>query len=160
MRQSLVYNRAEADDVSALAALIATSAFRVGGGGALLPLNAEELSWLVGQRAFFVARAGNALAGCASVVEYDGLAELRSLIVAPEYRSQGVGTELVTLCMDDARMRGYTELLALTRDEVMPVFQRSGFQPEPRPPAKLARDCARCPLLDAGCNEVAVVAAL
>ena len=160
MRHSYAYRRAEERDVGALSALVGASAFQAGGGGALLPLADGEIRELVRARAFFVAMAGDALAGCASVVEYDGLAELRSLIVAPEHRARGVGRALVALCMDEARARGYAELLALTRDEAMPLLERSGFRREPRPPEKLARDCARCPLLDAGCNEVAVVAAL
>ena len=160
MRSEFEIKIAKEKDVEHLLSLINDSAFKTNGEGQLLPLSKNEVELLVNQGAFYCAWDGLKLIGCVSVVEYSGLVELRSLIVAREYRSHGVGHALIKIAMQAAKNKGYGELLALTNFQAIPLFVASGFRREPRPPEKLARDCARCPLLNEGCIEEAVVVAL
>jgi len=151
---------AEKPDVAHLEILINASAFQTNGDGQLLPLSKKEIETLVNQGAFYCAWDGINLIGCVSIVEYSGLVELRSLIVSRSHRSHGVGQSLIHTAMKAAKSKGYKELLALTNASAIPLFEATGFRKEPRPPEKLARDCARCPLLHEGCIEEAVVANL
>ncbi len=160
MRSEFEIKPAEEPDVTRLQSLINASAFQTNGQGQLLPLNKQEIEALVDQGAFYCAWDGINLIGCVSIVEYAGLVELRSLIVSRSYRSQGVGQSLIRTAMEAARRKGYNELLALTNTSAIPLFEATGFKKEPRPPEKLARDCAKCPLLQGGCIEEAVVANL
>ena len=160
MLQNFEIKISDESDVSLLESLINASAFQANGDGQLLPLTKHEIEELIEQRAFYSAWDTTNLIGCVSIIEYSGLVELRSLVVNPEYRSRGVGRFLIQAAMDAARNKGYEELLALTNSAAISLFEDCGFRKEPRPPEKLARDCARCPLLIKGCIEEAVVANL
>ena len=147
-------------DVEAIAGLVSSDAFRVDGTGAVLPLSSAEIDFLVTAQRFHVACDADRVVGCVSTVEYEGLIELRSLVVDAGYRSRGIGHELIRLSVDKAARLGYAELFALAGKDGLHAFTRSGFRVQERPPAKMTRDCALCPLLDNGCNESAVVVSL
>ena len=149
--------RAQAGDVDAIAALVREHAFADDGGGALIPLSRAEIARLVAAGAFVAAREGGRLVGCASLVEYDGVAEVRSLVVLPGHRSRGLAARLIDACTEIAAARGYAQAFALVNADAQRVFERVGFVPEEKPPEKLARDCARCPLQGDRCKESAVV---
>ena len=149
--------RAAAEEVDAIAALVREHAFADDGGGALIPLSRGEIAELVATGAFVAAREEGRLAGCASLVEYDGVAEVRSLVVLPAYRSRGLAARLIGACAALAASRGYDQAFALVNADAQRVFERVGFTPEEKPPEKLARDCARCPLQGDRCKERAVV---
>ena len=156
----IAYRLADRSDVEAIAGLVRGHAFRADGTGAVLPLSSDEIGSLVTARRFHVACDADRVVGCVSTVEYDGMIELRSLVVDAGYRSRGIGHELIRLSVDEATRLGYPELFALAGKDGLPAFTRSGFRVQELPPAKLARDCALCPLLDNGCNESAVVVSL
>ena len=150
--------RAQAGEVDAIASLVREHAFADDGGGALIPLSRAEIAQLVAAGAFVAAREeGGRLVGCASLVEYDGVAEVRSLVVLPGHRSRGLAARLIDACTEMAASRGYAQAFALVNADAQRVFERVGFTPEEKPPEKLARDCARCPLQGDRCKESAVV---
>ncbi len=85
-----------------------------------------------------------------------GLAEVRSLAVLPEYRSRGIGSQLVKACLTEARILGLGEVFCLTlRPE---YFQRFGFKVVSREdllPIVWA-DCVNCVKFP-DCDEVPMV---
>jgi len=77
---------------------------------------------------FVVAQAGDDIVGVAGLEVCCNNALLRSVAVADEWRSHGVGRALVTRVIDDAEARGISALylLTTTADQYFPKF---GFQP-------------------------------
>lgn len=67
----------------------------IGEGDFLLPRKEEEIAELIKEGRFFVAVGEGNVVGCASLEEYNGLAELRSLVVEKEWKGKGIGTELI-----------------------------------------------------------------
>ena len=63
---------------------------------------------------FVVAEAGDQIVGVAGLEVCDDNALLRSVAVAPEWRSHGVGRALVTRIISDAEARGLHALYLLT----------------------------------------------
>lgn len=138
-------------EVPGLLALFATEVRR----GLMLPRDPQEVARCLGD--WQVAVAGGAIAGCVSLVFFNGeLCELRSLAVAPEHRRRGVASGLIGAAIDLARARGMRRVLTLTRSTAL--FERAGFhrQVVENFPEKVWRDCAPCPLREC-CDEVALV---
>jgi len=77
---------------------------------------------------FVVAQAGDDIVGVAGLEVCCNNALLRSVAVADEWRSHGVGRALVTRVIGDAEARGISALylLTTTADQYFPKF---GFQP-------------------------------
>src|SRR6516162_5383933 len=90
----------------------------------LLPRTIDELALLLPN--YFVADADGKLVGCAALEIYSSkLAELRSLVVVPEYQGQGVGKLLVEACVNRAREEQILEVMAVTSSEEF--FRSCGF---------------------------------
>ena len=155
--QRVSLRTARPEDVEALYRLISSHAFSADGSGVLLPLSRPAIREIIATGSFFVAECDSNLAGCASVVEYYGIAELRSLIVDPEYRGRGVSRALMQQCFERAAEKGHSVLYALTNEEALPAFLSEGFSRTNTPPQKLMRDCQHCPLnSNELCKEMAV----
>jgi amino-acid N-acetyltransferase len=77
---------------------------------------------------FVVAEAGGEVVGVAGLEPCRGEALLRSVAVAPEWRSRGLGRALVTRVISDAEARGIRALYLLTNtaERYFPSF---GFRP-------------------------------
>src|SRR5207244_7402743 len=77
---------------------------------------------------FVVAEAGGAIVGTAALEVCCDNALLRSVAVAPEWRSRGLGRALVTRVIADAEAQGLRALylLTTTAEHYFPSF---GFQP-------------------------------
>ncbi len=89
-------------------------------------------------------------------VAWDGLGEIRSLVVIPERQSQGIGSALVRFCLQEARELGLRRVFALTTSPEF--FQRFGFRPFPKenlPPIVWA-DCVDCVKFP-DCDELPVM---
>ena len=110
-------------------------------------------------RSFCVYRSpnGGALEGTSALYIYGpDLAEVRSLVVDPAARGQGLGRKLVEFCLKEAIGLKIPQVFALTYEPEF--FSKVGFSltTKDRFPEKVFKDCARCPMIDA-CDEHAVI---
>jgi len=121
----------------------------------MLPRNAEQIRRVLPD--FLVAEDAGRVVGCGSnVAQTPEVTELRSLAVAAEYRSTGLGRRLVEALVAKARADGFEQICALTLNENF--FNRMGFTPIDRwaIPKKLWHECIYCPQFDA-CDEITMI---
>ncbi|MDP6544803.1 MAG: N-acetyltransferase [Phycisphaerae bacterium] len=100
------------------------------------------------------------IVGCVAVdIFWADLAEVKSLAVAPDMVGQGIGGQLLTAAIEDARRMGVKRLFTLTYEQGF--FQRQGFAIIDRQdlPEKVWRECLVCPKADA-CDEIAMMLVL
>ncbi|HKO03366.1 MAG TPA: GNAT family N-acetyltransferase [Candidatus Acidoferrales bacterium] len=141
--------RARPAEAPAIHALIAGYAAQ----GLLLPRTPEQIR--AAMRDFLVAHDSGRVMGCAALEFYGprrgGLAEVRSLAVAPEARETGLGGRLLEAAVKRARRQGAVRVFAVTR--AAEFFERHEFSRAPGgiPEEKVARDCTSCPKA-AGCR--------
>ncbi len=118
--QSVIVRPAHGPDIRPLADLIGPFVEQK----KLLPRAVDELALLLPN--YFVAEAQGRLVGCAALEVYSAkLAELRSLVVIPEYQGKGVGKLLVEACVNRAREEQILEVMAITSSEEF--FRSCGF---------------------------------
>jgi amino-acid N-acetyltransferase len=116
----IIVRPARGSDIRLLADLIAPFVARK----ILLPRTIDELALLLPN--YFVAEDAGKIVGCAALEVYSAkLAELRSLVVAPEYQRHGVGKRLVEACINRARDEEILEVMAITSSE--DFFRSCGF---------------------------------
>ncbi|MBS0262768.1 MAG: GNAT family N-acetyltransferase [Planctomycetes bacterium] len=119
-KPSINVRPARGADIRALADLIAPFVEK----RVLLPRTIDELALLLPN--YFVADDGGRIVGCAALEIYSAkLAEVRSLVVLPEYQGHGVGKQLVAACVDRAREEEILEVMAITSSE--DFFRSCGF---------------------------------
>ncbi len=117
---SIVVRPARGPDIRPLAELIAPFVAQ----RKLLPRAIDELALLLPN--YFVAEDAGRIVGCAALEIYSSkLAELRSLVVLPEYQGHGVGKGLVEACVGRAREEQILEVMAITSSEEF--FRSCGF---------------------------------
>ena len=108
-------------------------------------------------RDFKVARVGERIVGTGSLhIMGVDLAEVRSLAVAEDAQTNGVGAAIVAACVADARAFGLERVFALTYKPGF--FEKQGFTIANvmEFPQKVWNECVRCPFFT-NCKEVAVV---
>jgi N-acetylglutamate synthase-like GNAT family acetyltransferase len=116
----IVVRPARGTDVRSLSALIEPFVQQ----RKLLPRTIDELALLLPN--YFVAEHRGQIIGCAALEIYSSkLAELRSLVVSPNYQGHGVGKRLVEACVDQARKERVLEVMAITSSEEF--FRSCGF---------------------------------
>lgn len=124
--------------------------------GIILPRSAEEMANTI--RSYYVAKEGEEIIGfCALHIYSPILAEVRSLIVREDFRSKGVGKNLVTLLLEEGKKLGIEEVLVLTYQEGF--FRSLGFsviEKEKIPNPKIWTDCIKCKHFPK-CNEIALL---
>jgi amino-acid N-acetyltransferase len=138
-------------DVSGIAALVG----RFAGRGEILPRTTEDIYQTV--REWVVAEQTGQIVGCgALVILWADLAEIRSLVVAPEAQGMGLGRALIHALTAQAAELDIPQVFALTRKT--DFFLKLGFHVVPRDslPRKIWKDCVTCTKF-VGCDEVAVV---
>lgn len=75
---------------------------------------------------YVVAEIDGQIVGCVVLEVYSPkLAEVRSLVVSPDYHGKGIGKKLVTACVERAKDQGVFEVMAITSEDVF--FQSCGF---------------------------------
>ena len=124
-------------------------------GGLVLPRPVMELYETARDFVVYVDETG--VAGCCALhIDMEDLAEIRSLVVRPDLRGQGVGADLLEACMKEARDLDIARVFALTR--AAGFFVKNGFAEMDKHdlPHKVFQDCVRCPLFP-DCDEVAVM---
>jgi amino-acid N-acetyltransferase len=126
-------------------------------GGEMLPRALGELYDSL--RDFLVYEKDGRVVGAAAIhVGWEGLAELRSVAVAPALKGQGIGRELVAACVKDAVELGVGEVFVLTY--VPGFFQKMGFKITERDelPQKIWTECRnKCVKYPDACNETAMI---
>lgn len=116
----IVVRAARGSDVRALSALIEPFVQK----RILLPRTIDELALLLPN--YFIAESEGRIIGCAALEIYSSkLAELRSLVVSPDFQGFGVGKLLVEACVERARDERVLEVMAITSSEEF--FRSCGF---------------------------------
>jgi amino-acid N-acetyltransferase len=126
--------------------------------GIMLPRTEFEMSEAI--RDFTVVTQGAALLGCGALHFYSPtVAEIRSLAVAMDAKTRGVGRKLVGALISEAQAFELDAVFAFTYVEQF--FEKVGFHIVERGtlPLKAWKDCLRCPKFQA-CDEIAVLRVL
>lgn len=121
----------------------------------ILPRTEEDVCRSI--REWVVAEAATTqLVGMGSLLVMSAnLAEIRSLVIHPNYHGQGIGRQIVRMLLDEARMLDIERVIALTRKP--DFFMKLGFELTrlEKLPRKIRRDCVFCVKFHA-CDEVAL----
>ena len=123
--------------------------------GIMLPRTELEMSENI--RDFSVVLAGGRLVGCGALHFYTPTTgEIRSLAVAEDAKTHGVGRRLVEALVLEAQENSLDAVFAFTY--VPDFFRKVGFEQVERGmlPLKAWKDCLRCPKFQC-CDEIAVV---
>lgn len=107
-------------------------------------------------RDFFVVRKGKKIIGCAALhVMWSDLAEIKSVAVDEELQKQGVGNQLVSACLDEARGLGISTIFCLTYKPGF--FGKFGLKEVDKMtlPQKVWTECYRCHKFP-NCDETAM----
>ncbi len=146
-----VVRKARATDVPAMQTLVAHFAAR----GELLPRTLNEMYQHL--RDFFVAEVdGEIVAVCGLSLYWEDLAEIRTLAVHEAHGGKGLGSALVTACLEEAGALGVGRVFALTYR--LGYFERFGFRTIDKRelPQKIWKDCIKCAKF-ACCDETALI---
>ena len=121
----------------------------------MLPRSLNELYENI--RNFFVYVEGNKIYGaCALDVDWEDLAEIKSLAVAKSRNNRGIGTRLMQECLKDAKKLKITKVFALTY--VPDFFEKFGFSviDKKELPHKIWSECIKC-MYFPNCKEIAMI---
>ena len=108
-------------------------------------------------RDYFVVRQGKQVIACAALhVIWSDLAEIKSVAVAEDSQQQGIGAQLVTACLEEAKQLGIPTVFCLTYRPAF--FEKFGLSQIDKMelPRKVWTECYRCPKFP-DCNEVALI---
>jgi amino-acid N-acetyltransferase len=151
LRRDLVVRKAGMHDIAPILALINGYAAK----GVMLPRTELEVSEVI--RDFSVILSAGKLLGCGALHFYSpSIAEIRSLAVAEEVKTHGIGRRLIEALVREASEYTLHAVFAFTY--VAGFFSKMGFQEVERGelPLKAWKDCVRCPKFQC-CDEIAVM---
>ncbi len=100
---------------------------------------------------------GRIVAACSlHVVGWQGMAEIKSLVVSEACHKKGIGRRLVRACLDEAKPLGLKQVFALTF--APEFFRKMGFRKisKDKLPHKIWSDCLNCVFFPNKCNEEAL----
>lgn len=147
----LVLRPATAGDAEALHALISTHLDE----GHLLPRDAGELGRHASR--FIVCDVAGQVKACAELAPLSAsVAEIRSLVVARDFRRVGLAARLVGELRTRAKAAGFDRLCAFTHDPRFFIRQNFSIVPHLWLPEKIVHTCLGCPLFR-GCSQYAMV---
>ncbi len=138
-------------DAAAIHALIANYAAQ----GVLLPRTLAEICENV--RDFTVIEQRREVIACGALHVYGPhLAEVRSVVVAPQHQGRGAGRKLIEALLKEARQHAIAQVCLFTRSPEF--FGKLGFVAVPHEslPDKIFKDCQNCPLFTR-CDEIAMI---
>jgi len=148
---NIVIRKAKMEDVPVIHELVNYYASR----GEMLARSRSEI--YEGLRDFFVAEEEGQILGCAALhINWEDLAEVRSLAVSTAAQKRGIGKKLVEACIQEARDLGVSRVYALTYRPGF--FEQLGFGLVPKEtlPHKIWGDCLKCPQFP-NCDEDALL---
>jgi amino-acid N-acetyltransferase len=108
-------------------------------------------------RDFLVYEHNNQIVACCALhIIWQGLAEIRSLVVSKEYQKRGIGKQLVNAAVKEARKLGCKSIFVLTY--IPEYFKSMKFRKisKDRLPHKIWAECINCPKFP-DCKEVALI---
>jgi len=123
--------------------------------GEVLPRSLSEIYENI--RDYLVVREGERVIACAALhINWEDLAEIKSLVVTEAYQKQGIGDRLVSVCLKDASELGISTVFCLTY--MAEFFERCGFSlvDKAELPHKVWGECYRCPKFP-NCDELALI---
>ncbi|MCX7918648.1 MAG: N-acetyltransferase [bacterium] len=121
----------------------------------MLPRSQSEL--YENLRDFFVVEHNGKIVACGALhITWKDLAELKSLAVSSAYQNQGLGKQLVTACLTEAKKLGVYRVFALTYKPKF--FMKLGFRKIDRSllPHKIWTECIKCVKFP-DCKEVPLI---
>ena len=121
----------------------------------MLPRSLNELYDQI--RDFWVAEERKRVVACSALhISWDDLAEIKSLAVAKNRQKRGLGRELVTACIKEARDLGAGKIFVLTYKP--DYFKRFGFKriKQANLPHKIWAECINCCKFP-DCQETALI---
>jgi amino-acid N-acetyltransferase len=107
-------------------------------------------------RDFFVVRQAGKLVACAALhVNWSDLAEVKAVAVAEEAQKKGLGKDLISSCLQEAKELGLPIVFCLTYKPEF--FEKQGFVrvDKMKLPRKVWTECFHCPKFP-DCEEVAM----
>lgn len=143
--------KAKISDIKQIQALINAFAKK----DLMLPRSLNELYENI--RDFWVAYDNRKVVGCCALhISWDNLAEIKSLAVESKSQSKGIGTKLVTSCIEEAKELGAQKIFVLTYRAK--YFQGFGFKriKHAALPHKIWAECINCCKFP-DCREIALV---
>ena len=124
--------------------------------GVILERSDDEIATSI--RSYVLARQEGYLVGYTALhIHSPRMAEIRSLVVGKDFRGQSIGQRMVRFALDEARVLGVDEVLALTY--VADFFRKLGFaeiDKESIPEQKIWADCIKCIHFPV-CNEISLI---
>jgi amino-acid N-acetyltransferase len=125
--------------------------------GDVLPRSLSELYDTVRDYYVYLDESTETIIGtCAMHINWEDIAEIRSLTVREDYQSKGIGTKLVEACLSETITIGIYKVFVLTyRPE---FFERFGFRVVDKStlPHKIWSDCIKC-FKFPDCDEAAMI---
>ena len=143
--------KANVNDVKKMQSLINFYAKR----DKMLPRSLNELYENI--RDFFVYAEGGRIYGCCALhVDWENLAEIKSLAVAGAKTGRDIGSRLLRSCLQDARALRVKKVFALTY--IPEFFERFGFEriSKRKLPHKIWTECVKCVYFPR-CKEIAMM---
>jgi amino-acid N-acetyltransferase len=108
-------------------------------------------------RDYYVVRQDGRVAACVALhINWEDLAEIKSLAVKDEFQKKGIGEKLVAACVKEAQEIGIPSVFCLTY--TVPFFQKCGFSivDKAQLPHKVWGECYSCPKFP-NCDEQALI---
>jgi amino-acid N-acetyltransferase len=123
--------------------------------GEMLPRPLSEIYENI--RDYFVVRQDERVLACAALhIAWSDLAEIKSVAVAEDSQQQGIGAQLVEVCLKEAKELGIATVFCLTYQPAF--FEKFGLSQVDKMelPRKVWTECYRCPKFP-DCDEVALI---
>ncbi len=108
-------------------------------------------------RDFFVYQSKGEICGCSALhLDWEDLAEIKSLTVQESSQNKGIGEALLKASLKEAKKLGINRVFVLTYE--VNFFKKYGFREVNKSelPHKIWSECLKCPKFP-GCDEAALV---
>jgi len=108
-------------------------------------------------RDFLVCELNHRIVGCCALhIAWKDLVEIRSLAVNRRYQGRGIGRQLISAAITEAKELGCQAIFTLTY--IPDYFKKSGFRKvsKDKLPHKIWAECINCPKFP-DCKEVALI---
>jgi len=146
--------KARISDIKEIRALINVFASK----DLMLPRSLNEL--YENLRDYWVYENRGKISGCAALhVSWDNLAEIKSVAVAKPHQKKGIGGQLITACLNEAKSLGAKKVFVLTYKPQF--FKKFGFKrvKQSELPHKIWAECINCCKFP-NCREIALLKVL